>query len=71
MKSRRSASAWLTAGLSVFLIFPIAMATNAARKAFPASLPTFHSEVAGQHVVLSPLSAQKATAVQEFKLAQN
>ena len=70
MKSLRSIPVVLTAGLGVFLIFPVAMASYAASHAVPVSLPSFHSQVEGQTVALTPISFQKAQAVRDFKLTQ-
>lgn len=70
MKAVRSLPVVLTAALGVFMVLPILVATNAASHVVPATLPAFHSQAAGQHVLLTPISAQKAQAVHDFKLAQ-
>lgn len=70
MKAIRSVPVMVTAALSVFMVMPILVAANAARHVVPATLPAFHSQAAGQHVLLTPISVQKAQAVHDFKLAQ-
>jgi hypothetical protein len=70
MKSLRSLPVLLTAALGVFMVLPIAVAANAAAHVVPVTLPVFHSQVHGQNVPLSPISAQKAQAIHAFKLAQ-
>lgn len=69
MRPHRSASA-LTASLGLFFALPIAVAAYAGSHVASVSLPAFHSQVASQNVALTPISAQKAQAIHDFKLAQ-
>jgi hypothetical protein len=70
MKSLRSIPVVLTAGLGVFLVFPVAMASYAASHSVSVALPSFHSQVEGQNVTLTPISEKKAQAIHAFKLTQ-
>jgi hypothetical protein len=70
MKFDRNVSALLGFGIAAFLTFPIVLTSYGNSHHVSVNLPSLNSRSTGASIALTPISARKAQAVHEFKLAQ-